>query len=74
MLDSWCSMHLILTCYVITVKIVFQEVSGKLLECCSSIAGSCLEATTWLRRNLTVKTDTTEKKDGMNGERKIRFV
>ncbi|XP_069985648.1 protein DOP1A isoform X2 [Penaeus vannamei] len=43
-----------------------QEVSGKLLECCSSIAGSCLEATTWLRRNLTVKTDTTEKKDGMN--------
>ncbi|ROT61380.1 putative protein dopey-1-like [Penaeus vannamei] len=45
---------------------LWQEVSGKLLECCSSIAGSCLEATTWLRRNLTVKTDTTEKKDGMN--------
>ncbi|XP_066988498.1 protein dopey-1 homolog isoform X3 [Macrobrachium rosenbergii] len=43
-----------------------QEVSGKLLESCSNIAGSCLEATTWLRRNLTVKTDSTDKKDGVN--------
>ncbi|XP_064098626.1 protein dopey-1 homolog [Macrobrachium nipponense] len=43
-----------------------QEVSGKLLESCSNIAGSCLEATTWLRRNLTVKTESADKKDGVN--------
>ncbi|CAL4117004.1 unnamed protein product, partial [Meganyctiphanes norvegica] len=40
-----------------------QEVTGRLLESCSNIAGSCLEATTWLRRNLTVKTDAVDKKD-----------
>ena len=33
-----------------------QEVSGRLIDSVSNIAGSCLEATTWLRRNLTVKT------------------
>ncbi|KAG0718742.1 Protein dopey-2 [Chionoecetes opilio] len=32
-----------------------MEVSSKLLESCSNIAGSGLGSTTWLRRNLTVK-------------------
>ncbi|XP_071529639.1 protein DOP1A isoform X2 [Panulirus ornatus] len=45
-----------------------QEVSSKLLDCCSNIAGSGLEQTTWLRRNLTVKTENTEKKEGVNDE------
>ncbi|XP_045609730.2 protein DOP1A isoform X1 [Procambarus clarkii] len=44
-----------------------QEVSSKLLESCSNIAGSGLEPTTWLRRNLTVKAESfLEKKDGVN--------
>ncbi|XP_069939325.1 protein DOP1A isoform X4 [Cherax quadricarinatus] len=43
-----------------------QDVSSKLLESCSNIAGSGLEPTTWLRRNLTVKTENLEKKDGVN--------
>lgn len=43
-----------------------QEVSSKLLESCSNIAGSGLEPTTWLRRNLTVKTENPEKKEGVN--------
>lgn len=32
-----------------------QDVSGRLIESVSNVAGSSLEATTWLRRNLTVK-------------------
>ncbi|CAH1798849.1 unnamed protein product, partial [Owenia fusiformis] len=32
-----------------------QEITQKLLEACSNIAGSSLEQTTWLRRNLAVK-------------------
>ena len=51
----------------------FQEVSGKLLESCSNIAGSCLEATTWLRRNLTVKTDASDKREGVGGELILLF-
>ncbi|XP_045130850.1 protein dopey-1 homolog isoform X4 [Portunus trituberculatus] len=43
-----------------------QEVSSKLLESCSNIAGSGLEPTTWLRRNLTVKAEHPEKKEGVN--------
>ncbi|KAK4314041.1 hypothetical protein Pmani_014660 [Petrolisthes manimaculis] len=41
-----------------------QEVSSKLLESVSNIAGSGLEPTTWLRRNLTVKVENTERKEG----------
>lgn len=37
--------------------IMKQEVTGKILECVSTIAGSRLEPTTWLRRNLTVRPD-----------------
>ena len=36
-----------------------QEVTGKLLEACGNIAAACLEQTTWLRRNLTVRRDLT---------------
>ncbi|KAG0722830.1 Protein dopey-2 [Chionoecetes opilio] len=43
-----------------------QEVSSKLLESCSNIAGSGLGPTTWLRRNLTVKAEHQEKKVGVN--------
>lgn len=32
-----------------------QDISQKLLEACSEIAGASLEQTTWLRRNLAVK-------------------
>lgn len=45
-----------------------QEVSSKLLESVSKIAGSGLEATTWLRRNLTVRIENAEKKEGSNGK------
>ena len=44
-----------------------QEVTGRLLESCSNIAGSCLEATTWLRRNLTVKAETSESRQKNGG-------
>ncbi|KAG0716776.1 Protein dopey-1 [Chionoecetes opilio] len=37
------------------VALLSMEVSSKLLESCSNIAGSGLGSTTWLRRNLTVK-------------------
>ena len=43
-----------------------QEVAAKLLDAVSSIAGSKLEATTWLRRNLTVKTDEDSDADDLN--------
>ena len=32
-----------------------QELTGKLIDECARIGGSCLEQTTWLRRNLAVK-------------------
>ncbi|KYB28372.1 protein dopey-1 homolog isoform X2 [Tribolium castaneum] len=32
-----------------------QDVTAKLIECVSQVCGSCLEQTTWLRRNLAVK-------------------
>lgn len=35
-----------------------QEVTGKLLEACGTVAAACLEQTTWLRRNLSVRRDT----------------
>ena len=35
-----------------------QEVTGKLLEACGAVAAACLEQTTWLRRNLSVRKDT----------------
>jgi len=34
-----------------------QEVTAKLLESCGSVAAACLEQTTWLRRNLSVRRD-----------------
>ncbi|KAG0719771.1 Protein dopey-1 [Chionoecetes opilio] len=44
------------------VALLSMEVSSKLLESCSNIAGSGLGSTTWLRRNLTVKAEHQEKK------------
>ncbi|XP_039275981.1 protein dopey-1 homolog [Nilaparvata lugens] len=34
-----------------------QDITARLVESCSQIAGACLEQTTWLRRNLAVKED-----------------
>ena len=34
-----------------------QDVASKLIEACATIGGSCLEQTTWLRRNLQVKSE-----------------
>ena len=34
-----------------------QDVAGKLIDACAQIGGSCLEQTTWLRRNLAVNAD-----------------
>ncbi|XP_076277872.1 protein DOP1 homolog isoform X2 [Lasioglossum baleicum] len=41
-----------------------QDVSAKLVESCSQIAGACLEQTTWLRRNLAVREDAFEVAEG----------
>ncbi|KYN13865.1 Protein dopey-1 like protein [Trachymyrmex cornetzi] len=41
-----------------------QDVSAKLIESCSQIAGACLEQTTWLRRNLAVREDVFEVVEG----------
>ncbi len=45
-----------------------QEIAQKLLEAVGNIAGSSLEQTTWLRRNLAVKpgpqSQITETEDG----------
>ncbi|XP_076753567.1 protein DOP1 homolog isoform X2 [Xylocopa sonorina] len=41
-----------------------QDVSAKLIESCSQIAGACLEQTTWLRRNLAVREDAFEVAEG----------
>lgn len=38
-----------------TFYVILQEISQKLLEAVALIAGSSLEQTTWLRRNLAVK-------------------
>jgi len=38
-----------------------QELAGKLIDACASIAGSFLEQTTWLRRNFVVNSDLQEQ-------------
>ncbi|XP_071800517.1 protein DOP1A-like isoform X4 [Asterias amurensis] len=38
-----------------------QEVSQRLVEACNTIAGSSLEQSTWLRRNVSVKINTQEQ-------------
>ncbi|KAK0181813.1 hypothetical protein PV327_000009 [Microctonus hyperodae] len=42
-----------------------QDITAKLIESCSQIAGACLEQTTWLRRNLAVREDVLEVTDGI---------
>ncbi|XP_066603567.1 protein dopey-1 homolog isoform X2 [Prorops nasuta] len=41
-----------------------QDVTAKLVESCSQIAGACLEQTTWLRRNLAVREDVFDVVEG----------
>ncbi|XP_058800674.1 protein dopey-1 isoform X2 [Phymastichus coffea] len=43
-----------------------QDVSAKLVESCSQIAGACLEQTTWLRRNLAVREDVLDVSEGLS--------
>ena len=45
-----------------------QEVTGKLLEACGSVAAACLEQTTWLRRNLSVRRDTLSAAPSADGD------
>ena len=37
--------------------ILFIFSAGKLIEACSQVGGSCLEQTTWLRRNYAVRSE-----------------
>ncbi|KAG5900653.1 hypothetical protein JTB14_005924 [Gonioctena quinquepunctata] len=51
-----------------------QDVTTKLIDCVSQVCGSCLEQTTWLRRNFAVKEQDEESTpdanilNGSNGE------
>ena len=53
---------------------MLQEISQRLLEAISSIAGSSLEQTTWLRKNYAVKpgpqSEETEHDDSHQDEGK----
>lgn len=46
-----------------------HDITSKLVDALSIIAGACLEQTTWLRRNLAVKeeADTISGKEGLQG-------
>ncbi|XP_063699183.1 protein dopey-1 homolog [Culicoides brevitarsis] len=47
-----------------------HDITSKLVDAISIIAGACLEQTTWLRRNLAVKeeaTDSNTNKEGVQG-------
>uniref|UniRef100_A0A1B6DLS2 Uncharacterized protein n=2 Tax=Clastoptera arizonana TaxID=38151 RepID=A0A1B6DLS2_9HEMI len=55
-----------------------QDITAKLVESCTQIAGACLEQTTWLRRNLAVKqedlvssVDSPDKYEDFDTERLI---
>ncbi|XP_031358362.1 protein dopey-1 homolog isoform X3 [Photinus pyralis] len=37
-----------------------QDVTARLIDCISQVCGSCLEQTTWLRRNLAVREQETD--------------
>lgn len=43
-----------------------HDITSRLVDALSLIAGSCLEQTTWLRRNLAVKEDTTSLDGSFN--------
>lgn len=47
---------------------ILQDVTHKIVEAISTIAGSSLEQTTWLRRNLEVKSSPQIMVDGANLE------
>ncbi|CAG9856404.1 unnamed protein product [Phyllotreta striolata] len=43
-----------------------QDVTAKLIDCVSQVCGSCLEQTTWLRRNFAVKEQDDESVSDSN--------
>lgn len=45
-----------------------QDITAKLVESCSQIAGACLEQTTWLRRNLAVREDVFDVHESIEGK------
>lgn len=58
-----------------SLTLLFQEVTQKILEAVGNVAGSSLEQTSWLSRNLEVKAqpqislDESGDKDELNGRR-----
>ncbi|XP_014214024.1 protein dopey-1 homolog isoform X2 [Copidosoma floridanum] len=46
------------------------DITAKLVESCSQIAGACLEQTTWLRRNLAVREDVFDTSEPSSSEGK----
>ncbi|CAH1968105.1 unnamed protein product [Acanthoscelides obtectus] len=54
-----------------------QDVTAKLIDCVSQVCGSCLEQTTWLRRNFAVKEqeeDTISEPSIISGSNSEIFV
>ncbi|KAJ8966563.1 hypothetical protein NQ314_003458 [Rhamnusium bicolor] len=54
-----------------------QDVTAKLIDCVSQVCGSCLEQTTWLRRNFAVREqeeDTTPDSSIISGSTSDIFV
>ena len=43
-----------------------QDITARLVESCSQIAGACLEQTTWLRRNLAVREDVFDTSENIS--------
>lgn len=51
-----------------------QDITTKLVESCSTIAGACLEQTTWLRRNLAVREDVLMSPVSVSGNESTSSV
>uniref|UniRef100_A0ABD2XAC5 Dopey N-terminal domain-containing protein n=3 Tax=Trichogramma kaykai TaxID=54128 RepID=A0ABD2XAC5_9HYME len=51
-----------------------QDITAKLVESCSQIAGACLEQTTWLRRNLAVREDVLDVSESSSDGRESKPV
>lgn len=56
------------------ISLVLQDVTHKVVEAIGTIAGSSLEQTTWLRRNLEVKASPQIIVDGANLETDVEGV
>lgn len=57
-----------------TFGLCIQDVTHKVVEAIGTIAGSSLEQTTWLRRNLEVKASPQIVVDGANLEADVEGV